>query len=515
MSVALAELSLLNTTRAFQTLHKTLYPQTRSLPLIIHHRQQISNSLVQALTQDSYLDVALCAPQVIDLIPSFLLSLWPDTEFKLLDISNIVTPIITALVSLAVNPPSIQGHVNGDRGNDPHSPVEISKRAFQVIAWTFRLIGTDFLNGESIADRAQIAWEWVRDALEGKKSVVHFAQEQHLVQQISEEPGHTDNAEETEDLLDLNGLETVYGQSNGDTDGIAPQTFPSHNGDLQTLNEAASDAGGSSAKAGSVDEGEAEEVTEDMHEDASGDAIKERSKSASKPHLRRLLATSFAYLLRRSKGTISLDAVVQVILKDLTTRQSPELCEAASWLFLESIKSVDSHLHSRGVPILRCLIQEAIALESQVVAEVVSATLTGVTHYATINTFAPIAEMVTDRFQAITGGVTSSFERTLVQDLVSVIVGTRKATRLSDKAKSQLIRIAAEQTETIQSAGVDIHCIQMTFLLLLYAPTLQDMLSNGRKLLEAIWNMPSSVSAAPSAGYAVSAYILAICSTGP
>lgn len=491
MSVALAELALLNTTLPFQTVHKALYPITRSLPLILYHKQSIANILVKALTSEDRVELALAAPHTIDLIPSFIQCLTPDPEFKQLQLETILTPLIRAVVGLAVDPPSADAKAGGDRGNDPSSPVEISKRAFQVLAWTFRQLGEDLVNGSEYKSRHRVAWSWVVEGLHGSNPLVEVKMDESGADDLSKETDGSSEADEEVgggveadagaevDLSDANG------PSNEQQEASVEFTKPTEDTEPEIIDT--SDAGSTADIA-------------DAPVHIRNALSRRRPLSSTKPHLLRLLATCFAFLLRRAKSGEQLDSMVLTILESLHSDSSPEVCQSIAWLILESVKSVEGHIHSRGPAILRAFFRQACKLETQAAVQILCAALTGVAHHGKTETLSSISEVVLARLNAISK-VESRYEITLTLELIRVLSGTRLGSRLTDKDKaSVLTMLETSWRDIVGDSSIHPFAVETATFALLNTPSLQSMLDTGRKLVESIWTLPAEVSCDHSVG---------------
>lgn len=482
MSIALAELALLNTSIPFHTLHKSLYPITRSLPLILHHKQSIANLLVKALTIPDRVDLALSAPHIIDIIPSFIQCLTPDPDFKQLQLDTILTPLMRAVVGLAVDPPSVHTKTSGDRGNDPNSPVEISKRAFQVLAWTFRQVGSDLVNGADYQHRHQVAWSWVVDGLSGSKPSVSSSEEVLEEDKLSDEQNVEKEEEDDEDHDDVpDEMEN-------------PPLEQQMDDQSETIDAAVSAEDQAEVDLADTSDSESTAEEDNTHQRIHARSSRRRPLSATKPHLRRLLATCFAFLLRRAKNGEPLDSMARIVLQSLHSEPSSELCESTAWLILESVKSVETHIHSRGPAILRAFIRQASDLEYPSVIQVLGGALTGLFHHGRQETLSAVSEVVLARFNKLSNAETE-YETHLILDLVCVLSGTRKGSRLSDKEKASTISMCDKSWADItRFAALVPLAVETATFALLNAPTLQSMLDSGRKLLEKIWNLPSEVS---------------------
>ena len=494
LSAALADLAILNTSLPFQALHKGLYPLTRSLPMILHHRFRITQVLLVTLCNaaDS-VNLALSAYHTIDLIPAFIQSLSPDPDFQLLDINAILSPLMQSLVAIATHPPSVTVDRNGDRGNDPNSPTEISKRAFQVLAWTLREIGGDLLNGNDCVKRGEIAWHWFKIGLEENKSKERIAASTNNSDLLSEE--------EEADLLEPEEPEAHH-EIQDDVEGGQRELQIELESDL---NEALTHEQDEAFQ--DEEQQDNDNLDEDFREEGSSSKRSKRPASRTLPHARRFLATCFAFLVRKSRPGPALDALVRTILESFPSPSAREcrsepFAESIAWIVVESIKSVETHIHSRGPAIFRTFIRHAVRLQCSPTVNVLEAALTALIHSSRKETFHGMVDVLLAEFESITDEEVSNYHSLLIMRLMGALVGTRKGSRLSEEAKIHLfasceklsadVLAQADASMTTNNENVS-NFVKLATKILLIAPNLETMLGTGRKLLAKIWQLPASV----------------------
>jgi len=477
MSSALAELALLNTSLPFQAMHRVMYPLTRSLPLILHNRLKIASLLVQTLTTSNRLELALCASHTLDIIPAFIQSLSPDPDFQLLDLDSILTPIVQSIVSLALDPPSSQA--TGDRGNDLNSATEISKRAFQVLVCLFREIGGDLVNKGEFATRQQTCWTWVEAGLKDQKTVVNKAQQ--------------DMPAEAESHLAVNGDDiTAEDEEAGDEAPMEEDETPV---EQSTEGEDAGAAVEMAEGAADDPKGDAEDESE---EDTTKDNVKHpksASSSTTRPHLRRLLATCFAFLVRKAKPGKPLSGLISVLLVQVEAEGADgRVAESVAWILVESIKSVDMHLHSKGPAIFTACIKQAEASQSDQLMQLLEGVLTSILHYSRVGLVDDLVETIMPAFNRLqeTQSHASPYQILLLLRLVGVLAGTRKGSRISEAVKLSMLASCHSMSQSSDSGTLE-PLVQSSLKVLLVAPSLQSMLNQGRPLLQSLWNTHRSV----------------------
>lgn len=487
MATALAELALLNTSQPFQTLQRNLYSLTRSLPLIVHHRQKIAKLLVAAMTNPNRVELALSASHTVDLLPAFIQSLSPDPDFQLLDFETLLSPLMLALVALALDPPALNNNTGGDRGNDPHSQTEISKRAFQVLAWTFREIGGDLVNKGDHWARSTIAWSWVASGL--RDSALLTAEPLALA--ASKPDTAVDSAalvmpaEEADEHEEIAQVDINAEEEEGES-GVPMQIVT--NGDLDGTSGAP----------------DAEDSSDNDTELANTSVIaiqsRRRPASSTRPHLRRILATCFAFLVRKASSGKALNVVTAVMLQDLEKglpfEEGRKLQESLAWILLESAKSVETYIHSRARSIFKAAIAAVREKRIELGVFVLMAALTALLHGSNAENLAELVNTALIGVGSLDRDVTDPFSMMLDVQLASVLAGTRKGNRLSDKTKEYLLvtvdRHMQHLSEPYLCSQID-EFVRFATKCLLIAPGLEVMLSKGRKVLQGISQLPRSV----------------------
>ena len=489
MATALAELALLNTSQPFQALQRSLYSLTRSLPLIVHHRHKIARTLIEAMTNPNRVDLALSASHTIDLLPAFIQSLSPDPDFQLLEFDTILSPLMLALVALALDPPAMNNNSGGDRGNDPHSQTEISKRAFQVLAWTFREIGGDLVNKGNHAERSAIAWSWVSDGL--TKSFVERPKVPGPVTSIDAIAEKQESTGDGDEALELNQELGLLVDDEMEVDEVVQAQSTPVQADP--------------AAAAEDDAVEEDSLDEELVE-ASADRKKSHRKvSSTKPHLRRILATCFAFLVRKAASGEPLDALITVVCSELGTGKLPatenvKLEEALAWILLESSKSVETHIHSRASAIFKAFIAHARARQSQSGVTVLKAALTGLLHKSTSENLAGLVGVILVGFRSLASTPHDAFSASLDMQLAGVLAGTRKGGKITNAVKEDMLVVCEQYSQSLRHADRSESVSEFSELatkVLLVAPGLEIMLSKGRKLLERLCQLPAEVRTFP------------------
>ncbi|KAA1117820.1 U3 snoRNP protein [Puccinia graminis f. sp. tritici] len=515
---ALQTASLDNLSNPFKRLHRTIEPITRSLPLLIYHQEQVVHACCQALivsdspssadqpdrspqatrlsgknkrNQSSDLEkerkrhliqakeaVNLVATSVLDLFVPLIL----DLSTSLLTPSNSPTnlgrcPFEELLITLLyfINLTDVE-------------PTALSK-APEVIVHLFKTLAKDLTPSLSSNDhesdenshRLKSIWNLVRNALGAP-----LPDYQELTKVDEETPEGEGSDSEIED--DVNEVE--HDLLEDPTNPLEEPTKP--------IDEEIEDADIDSPEFNQVDPNDAtkplDELTPDGPKEFETTQLLHQVLKSTTPSSRRLVATSFSYLLRK-KG-IS-EPLIRLMLNDLNTVEGDEIAkhgtlqarkqkvqvarkgtsvrsllgeehggarvfaEGICWALGETCKSIDHRLHSRASAIL-------IAADSQVVetslraqqkslqqpiliSSVLSSLLISIIHHTTAQYLEPVLEALTtrttERLDAIKPPPASSSTETSSVALetslhcLATVAGVRNGSRLSPTKKPTLFKI--------------------------------------------------------------------------
>ncbi|WFD44325.1 U3 snoRNP protein [Malassezia psittaci] len=147
---ALHEWSELNLSLPFQAFHNEVYSKSQSLPLLLHHRDEITDALDRFLTLESQNWLAWDA--FLDLVPRFAFDLGP--EFL---------PVYPRMLTALLRASSLMN--KNLTKNDEALAARLVERAFHSAAWLFRAIQPSLNRADNAALMLE-SWSIVRQFLD-------------------------------------------------------------------------------------------------------------------------------------------------------------------------------------------------------------------------------------------------------------------------------------------------------------------------------------------------------------
>jgi U3 small nucleolar RNA-associated protein 20 len=183
-------------------------------------------------------------------------------------------------------------------------------------------------------------------------------------------------------------------------------------------------------------------------------------KERQKEHVARFAAESLSFLVKKaSKNQESLSSLVELAIEDLCTTSQERPCtlyeQGIMTLFLEAIKGVPEHLHSKADVIFGALLSRVLEINdtdsafAMPAVRVVRAVLAQAVHYARCETFKPILTTVLSHIEVTQTPLTNS-KLVLSSQLLLFITGIRSGTRVS--VWSAVLRILCAYISFISSA---------------------------------------------------------------
>ena len=194
------------------------------------------------------------------------------------------------------------------------------------------------------------------------------------------------------------------------------------------------------------------------------------SKLRTQPHLRHLLASSFAYLVRRC----SVDQLSTLIACMNATDFTPQLEESLSWVIMESCQGVDTRLHSRAATIFSCFASQL--QDSKVVERAQIAIL----HHTRV-----------EHADGLVGAVLELAKNGRLRFL-SVLLGVRKGNRVAEARMGEVLSLL----ESLEMQGEEVLglCVKVFMV-----AKLQGLLSVGKRVIERM-QRSDQVSSLPGLG---------------
>lgn len=232
-------------------------------------------------------------------------------------------------------------------------------------------------------------------------------------------------------------------------------------------------------------------------------------KEKQKPFVARFAAESMSFLIRKAgliyyKNKIPLERAVSFLFHDVAETAADAKVETYKEglmvMFSDSIKGVKDGLHSNGIDILSCILENATAedeLQSSLALEVVSGVLINVAHHTTAETFEPIVDAVKYYIESHCEGGRNHAE--LCCRLIFLCVSVRKGTRVKNwKAVHQTLLLL------LQKAAASLSKYERTLPQVLTAAAYALQLSPMDEMLPFMRPLMEAVTLGPFLGYFLS-----------
>ncbi|OOQ84407.1 putative HEAT repeat protein (DRIM) [Penicillium brasilianum] len=225
-------------------------------------------------------------------------------------------------------------------------------------------------------------------------------------------------------------------------------------------------------------------------------------KERQKPFVARFAAESMSFLIRKAglfyyKNKTPLENAVSFLFEDITQtaedgKSIDSYKEGLMVMFADAIKGVNHGLHSNGVDVLRCVLDQvpSTTANNRVPAEVAGGVVINLIHHTTPDTFGPVIDTVREYIDIRSKeGQNPNFPQCC--RLIFVCVATRKASRIRDwKAVHQtlvsLLKQAAaspdDHSEAIpQLLGAVAYALQLSPMdeMLPFMRSFMDLVSTG------------------------------------
>ncbi|KAJ5160800.1 uncharacterized protein N7482_007804 [Penicillium canariense] len=225
-------------------------------------------------------------------------------------------------------------------------------------------------------------------------------------------------------------------------------------------------------------------------------------KERQKPFVARFAAESMSFLIRKAgliyyKNKTPLENAVSFLFDDITKtaddgKSVESYREGLMVMFADAIKGVNHGLHSNGIDVLRCVLDQVppSTANSRVPADVASGVVINLIHHTTPETFGPIIDTVKDYIDMRTKE-THNPNFSQCCRLIFICVATRKASRIRDwktvhQTLMSLLKQAAaspdDYSETIpQLLGTVAYALQLSPMdeMLPFMRSFMDLVTTG------------------------------------
>lgn len=197
---------LLNLTLPFISFFRSLEPCSRSLPLVIHHRERIIKTICATLRGPAA-SVELCGETILDLLPPFIT-----------DLSGLLLPslplLLTTLISLTAPSPLVSAN------------PKLLQRVYDVLGALFRDLGREILSSSDDGGMADV-WEVVRRGLGAPAPIEPEADvEEPMDVDLATKTDDDEGSEVGDDSIDTTPVASTSTQTLPLIPAPAPETFP-------------------------------------------------------------------------------------------------------------------------------------------------------------------------------------------------------------------------------------------------------------------------------------------------
>ncbi|BGP21593.1 armadillo-type fold domain containing protein [Rhodotorula toruloides] len=424
---ALQQSQLIDLSLPFGRFSRKVDRWSRSLPLVVHYREEIVEAVCEVLSSGSK-DVELCGETILDLLPPLIT-----------DLSHLLLPslplLLTTLIRLTTPSPF---HASNPR---------ILQRTYDVLGALFRDLARDVLGAEGKEGGVTEVWEVVRRGL-GAPARSEDGEEE------GEDVAMQDEAETKADGADLD----AESSADEEEEEAEEETEPVASTSAQPLDMP--------APAGTK-----------LHTSLP-------ANFRTTPQTRRLLGNAFAFFVRKAKPTSadeagSLDPLLALMVADVAQVEGADggeranrgrgakgrrkgkgkgrgqeegssnvFAEGLTWVIIESCCAANHFFHSRTPLILRSLFSVILSLPSladvSLPREIVSHALVTLSQHAEkVEALEPVGEAAIKTLEAelkmaIVGGEVA-WERLLVTlQSVTSFIGVKAGARLPASLKPRL-----------------------------------------------------------------------------
>ena len=222
-------------------------------------------------------------------------------------------------------------------------------------------------------------------------------------------------------------------------------------------------------------------------------------KERQKPFVARFAAESMSFLIRKAglvyyKNKTPLERVVTFLFNDLreTAAQSKKVeavKEGLMVMFSDAMKGVKDGLHSNGLDILSCVLENAPVndeLQSALALQVVSGVIINVLHHTTADTFEPVLQTILSYAESHLREGKHHAE--LCCRLIFLCVSTRKGSRVKDwkPVHQTLLLLLQSASASIQLFEGGVPQVLTAVAYALQTSPMDEMLPSMRPLMDAV-----------------------------
>ncbi|KAM0793473.1 hypothetical protein ACM66B_000915 [Microbotryomycetes sp. NB124-2] len=446
---ALAQSHLNNLSLPFVKFYRSVEPKARSLPLVVHYRDDIVDAICSSLTLP-LTDVELCGETILDLLPPLV------TDLDRLLLPHLTT-ILTTLVSLTIPSPLTQ------------TSPQLLQRVYDVLGAIFRDLGRHVLStAEGDAGNLDEVWSIIRRGLGAPVS-----NEDAMVSQAPKQDVKGDNgsSSDLEDEDEAPVASTSRDTLTDDKPRLSTSLPPHFRTTPQTRRLLASSfafivrKARSSSKNGSQ-AGELESLFDRMFSDL---AQVERDDGAQ----RQMKKRGHSLMRPKGKGRGQEDG------------SSVLLAEGLTWVTAEACCAANQFLHSRTPAILRsvlCSVLEQADSGRQLPRDIITHALIVIAGH--VEDAEPLDAVIDEILRSVQSA-DSQASQSAVLGALQTLLTTKKGSRTSASSKSRLLAsLSTSAAFVAHQQQLDNHFVNIYASLVLSAAqvaSLQELLSGGLK----------------------------------
>ena len=223
-----------------------------------------------------------------------------------------------------------------------------------------------------------------------------------------------------------------------------------------------------------------------------------------KHYITRFAAESLAFLLRKAAMKHSTKpqytaTTVEYLISESQQRQNDQGDRSlyqvgVMTLFSEAAMGVDGHVHSSASALVSCIIHYLLENEAQFKrgGDILGGTVVSLIHQTGAAGFEPIFSVIEETIMGLTADA-SDLEVRLLAELLHLVVGTRKGTRIADWSKTakSVLRLGSIGAQTFSSSKGQLMRHLMTIAMVIQYAPMDQLLPQVQQLFQSVKDLSS------------------------
>ena len=247
-----------------------------------------------------------------------------------------------------------------------------------------------------------------------------------------------------------------------------------------------------------ADDSKAQQMAAELHLKRIRQSANISRRARGNAPLRKLLASVFAYALRKASAA-ELSQLLRLVIVDLIALQQNSnpaatmLSISLAHMTLESARAVEHRLHSKGPAVYKALISETVRLRpsgDSLVLQALEGALTGLIHHSRVDLFDAMTQTCLAECREIIASTPDRHALTTPMRVMARLVGVRRGGRISPEHRSTCFQLFEQMSKRIgetDDSTFDSEFAALAVNMFMWAK-LEDMLSVGRSVLETIFS---------------------------